>query len=142
MSLNASVEDLKCDCGKTFKNKAGLGAHRRFAHGLTGASGIRPPLGVPGEGKPEKEEAPSSKVSFTSPKSAALRIVVKPSYWTQVQTPGGTKAMVIQGKTAEFLDGRYITDDLEIIDYLENKYKDDRYPILSDRKMRGMGKGL
>jgi len=133
------------ECGRECKNAASRGSHRRFAHKVIGTARI-PRVGDLGSSPPPEasrgEGVRPSSVTFRSPMSAALRIVVAPSYWTEVVTPAGNKRVVVPGKTAEFQNGLFKTADPEIIDYLENKYKDDRYPIFSDSKLREMGKGL
>ncbi len=70
--------------------------------------------------------------------SSGLRIVVVPTREVRMDTPAGIIHERVQGKTVEFLNGLYTTDDPEIIDFLEHKYKDERFPVFSDMKLRGL----
>lgn len=124
----------KCEqCNKEFKNNAGLGAHNRLKHGITkaGKEVVSPVAPAVNPSKPPSES--KGRVRFTSPRSPELGIVVKPTEWMVMQIPGGSKPMQIKGKRADFVAGVFETDDAEIIDYLENVYKDDRWPIFSHR---------
>jgi hypothetical protein len=71
-----------------------------------------------------------------------LRIVIRPQYWVKTETPAGIQQVLSEGKVAEFREGIFVTEDPEIIDFLENKYKDGRYPVLSLAKIRAFGRGL
>lgn len=128
---------LTCDvCGKELKNMAGLKMHMRLKHGEEMAPvSSRPPLSEQGE--PSEKGAPS-KIMFHSPMSSELRIVVKRTDQVRVVTPAGIIHERVPGKTVEFRQGLYYTDDPEIIDFLENKYKDERFPVYSDRKLQGI----
>lgn len=77
--------------------------------------------------------APPTKVRFLSPKSPGLTVVVSPEHWGTVKTPVGDKMMLAKGKSATFVNGVFETNDPEIIEYLEEVYKDPRFPVLSSR---------
>jgi len=133
------LEELTCEaCGKKCKGLAGLMAHKRLNHKDMGAATTCPPVAAPGEGT----QIVPSQVTFRSPKSTDLRIVIKPSYWVKTETPAGIVQVLSEGKAANFHMGVFTTDDPEIIDFLENKYKDSRFPIFSLARLQAMGKSL
>jgi hypothetical protein len=141
MTRNRTPEALTCGaCGGVYKGLGALNAHKFYKHKVSGAATTCPPVAAPGEGA--LPEAPSLKVSFRSPKAGDLRIVIRPQYWIKTETPAGTQQVLSEGKVAEFREGIFITEDPEIIDFLENKYKDGRYPVLSLAKIRAFGRGL
>jgi hypothetical protein len=136
--MNYPKRIISCPvCGKECKGRTGLSAHTRFVH-----ASPRPPLAVETapEAVQEGASAPSSprEEIFVSPMSAMLRVVVKPSTQTHMVTPTGILSTRAEGKVAEFRDGVLITKDPEIIDFLENHYRDDRYPVYSKRRMDGL----
>ena len=140
MTRNRTPEALTCEiCEKVYKGLGALNAHKFYKHKGLGVATTCPPVATPGEGV---QVAPSSRVSFRSPKSSDLRIVIKPSYWVRTETPAGIVQVLSEGKAAQFHMGVFTTEDLEIIDFLENKYKDDRFPVLSLAKIRSFGRGL
>jgi len=140
MTRNRTLEALTCDaCGKVYKGLGALNAHKFYKHKGLGGATTCPPVSPPGEGV---KVAPSSKVVFRSPKSSDLRIVIKPSYWVRTETPAGIVQVLSEGKAAEFHNGVFTTEDPEMIDFLENKYKDGRFPVFSLAKIREFGRGL
>jgi len=137
--MKKKLDELTCEaCGKKCKGLAGLMAHKRLNHKDMGAATTCPPVAAPGEGT----QIVPSQVTFRSPRASDLRIVLKPSYWVKTETPAGIVQQLSEGKVAQFRMGVFATDDPEIIDFLENRYKDDRYPIFSLAKIREMGRGL
>lgn len=80
----------------------------------------------------------SEEVKFVSPRRLSMTVVVVPDQWREIQTPVGAKMVQATGKTIQFLNGIYKTSDPEVIEYLESKYNDSRFPILSDRQMKSM----
>jgi hypothetical protein len=131
-------------CGGEFKNEHGLKIHvARICQRVS--SPPHPEVVV-------EEVAASSiptKVRFVSPKSPSLRIVVKPRERTQVLNPGtggvpSVQSYLTPGKVAEFQDGQFSTDDVEIIDYLEETYaknpSNSMFPIYSQRIMKNLVK--
>lgn len=136
-------------CGKEVKTKLALAGHKRTHNKNENKEGIeiaasspRPPLTQPGPGEETLSVNPDGSpafVTFRSPMSSGLRIVIKPSMWTTLETPAGTVKQVVPGKTVEFLNGIFKTNDPDVIDFLENRYKSDRYPIFSDSNLRKMG---
>lgn len=146
MTGERTSEGLTCEvCGKVLKNKAGYQAHMSLKHKKRcefGSAATRPPAAEPGGEAPSPGLLPSNFVKFRSPRAASLRVVVRPTYVVPRDTPAGTVWVRSEGKTAEFQNGILITDDQEIIDHLESKYKDDRFPILSDTKLREFARGL
>lgn len=73
--------------------------------------------------------------TFYSPKALSMVITVRPEYWGVRTTPSGDISQKVEGKYVQFEGGRFVTDDVEIIDYIENRYKDPRFPILSDKQV-------
>lgn len=73
-----------------------------------------------------------SKVRFFSPKSGGLSIVIEPKEWMVVRTPAGERTIQSPGKTAQFENNIFLTDDPEIIEYLTNTYSDRRFPIVRE----------
>lgn len=131
-------ELLKCNvCGKQCKSIGGLGSHMRTHKNEIAAQGTCPPPEQPGEGK----AAPPLVRTYRSPRNRLLRVVVKPAYWGKQHTPAGDITVKFPGKTAEFIDGKLTTSDPEVIAALD-KYKDPRYPIVSDDEIREMRKCL
>jgi hypothetical protein len=129
-------EELTCDvegCGKVCKGPAALGAHKRYAHKVRKS----PPL--TDRAAPAEEVGATSSVTFRSPRNPELRVVITRTDRMLIPTPAGTIQELRQGKTAEFREGLFTTDDPEIINYLENRYHDARYPILSQRVISRMG---
>ena len=137
---------VKCDlCPFEAKNASGASMHRAKKHAETLISaaasaiedlGVTLPVLKPVEAgfTPKKDDS----VSFTSPKALYQTIIVVPDQWKEVTTPVGGKLVQVPGKTVQFEAGLYRTSDLEIIDYLENKYDDPRRPIFSSRQMHAM----
>lgn len=133
-----------CDiCRKEFKSNAGLGAHNYQKHGVKRSlDTVEVPVMpeavsqvAPAISPTKASSAGKGRVRFTSPRSPELGVVVVPIEWMVMQVPGGTKAMQTKGKRVDFKNGVYETDDPEIINYLENVYKDDRWPIFSQSKL-------
>lgn len=125
-------------CGKEFKGLGAMKAHVFYKHKGLGGGTTCPPVS-PSEGE---VSASPSKVMFRSPKAFGLRLVLKPSYWSRVETPAGMQQIMVQGKVIEFREGVLETDDPEVIDYLENKYSSGRYPVISPRQLQRKGRGL
>lgn len=131
-------------CGGEFKNEHGLKVHvGRYCKGVS-----RPPHPV---AVAEGASAPSVSrtVRFVSPKSANLRVVIKPTAWERVLSPGAAGQQVIQtvqieGKAAQFVDGLFTTEDPVIIEYLENVYskkpENAMFPIYSQKIMADLVK--
>jgi len=141
MTRNRTLEALTCEiCEKVYKGLGALNAHKFYKHKGLGGATTCPPVSPPGEGV--LPETPSLKVAFRSPKSADLRIVIKPSYWVKTETPAGIVQVLSKGLVADFHNGVFTTEDQEIIDFLENKYKDGRFPIFSLARIRAMGRSL
>lgn len=103
-------------CGGQFKN---LGVHAK-KHGVVEPSSAT-------------AVTPSK---FLSPRSRDLCVVIKPIEWTMVATPAGSRQMQTAGKKVQFVNGEVTTSDPEIIEFLEETYKDARFPIISCRKMQ------
>lgn len=124
------MNSFKCPlCSRTVKN---LQLHIDRYH----------PEGVPldeAKGSENSSSAPAptstSKVKFFSPRSAELRVVVAPTRRGFVQTPQGSMDTVFMGKSAQFMNGEYETDDPEIIEHLTSKYNDRRYPVVNLTKV-------
>jgi hypothetical protein len=141
MTRNRTLEALTCDaCGKVYKGLGALNAHKFYKHKVLGAATTCPPVAAPEEGV--LPQAPSSKVVFRSPMASDLRIVIKPSYWVKTETPAGIVQVLSEGKAAEFRNGVFMTEDPEIIDFLENKYENGRYPVFSLSKIQRIGRGF
>lgn len=89
---------------------------------------------VNGTGTPSEvpEEPISKDIRFFSPKSGSLNIVVEPKEWMVVKTPAGERTIQSPGKTAQFMNNIFTTEDPEIIEYLTNTYADRRFPIVRD----------
>jgi hypothetical protein len=142
---------MNCNkCGKIFKDNRGVAVHIANCKG-TGAE-TSPPSAPQEEGISESplpitpEEAKEAKfVTFRSPRIKSLRIVVVPSMNRVIETPTGNYVTRVDGKTAEFVDGIYRTNDPEIIEcltkYSANK-KNARYPVISDIDIERMRKTL
>lgn len=106
-------------CGKQFKN---LGVHMR-KH-TSGNSSSAPTAS-------ENEMHPTRKsITFVSPASRELRVVIKPVRQGFITTQGGTSAVMLDGLTVQFRDGSLTTDDPAVIDYLKNVYSDKKFPII------------
>lgn len=131
---------FRCEaCGKEFKSNAGLGGHKRFCKEFaTGET--RPPSPVQEEGA-TMPPSPNKVMEYRSPKIRDLRIIVRPSFYNTINTPTGSRTMLVPGKTVEFKDGSYKTDDPEIIEFLSH-YSNSKFPIISMETIREMGKSL
>ena len=84
---------------------------------------VKPTLTVPEEPK---------KVRFFSPKSGGINIVIEPKEWLVTRTPAGDRTIQSPGKSAQFENNIFITDDPVIIEFLTHKYKDRRFPIVRE----------
>ncbi len=114
----------KCEqCGGEFKN---LGAHlRSHTAGKTA-----------GELLSSAPAGPTSKrLRFLSVRSPSMRLVVKPTTWEFVSTPTGSRSVQVTGKAVEFVNGVFETDDPELIEFLEHKYNDSRFPVISANQL-------
>mgnify|MGYP003145369324 CR=1 FL=1 len=76
---------------------------------------------------PKKKEGA---VTFYSPRAKEQTVVVEPQEWLTTRTPAGDRTIQSPGKTAQFSNGMFITDDPDIIEYLTNVYSDKRHPIV------------
>ena len=125
-----------CDiCGKETRTPASLGAHKRYKHGSGEAC---PPL-APAVGEvnpPLQHEKVLETITFRSPKSSELRIIIKPSRNFKLETPNGVILDTVAGKMAEFRMGLFSTNDPEIIHFLEYKYNDPKFPVYSNRTLK------
>jgi hypothetical protein len=121
----------KCEiCGGEFKN---LGAHRRsHADGKTAGELLSSAPSGP-------TPAPPEKVRFVSSRSPSMKVVIKPTQWEFAATPTGSRPVQVPGKSVQFKNGVLETNDPEVIDYLESRYNDSRFPIISGRQV---AKGL
>lgn len=109
-------------CGKSVKY---YGAHVRKAHPsgeLLSSAPSAPEGGVP------------LSVRFLSTRAPSLFLVIKPTQYRVISTPAGEQPILVEGKSVQFQNGEFETDDPEIIRYLEEKYTDQRFPIISMRK--------
>lgn len=134
-------------CPKEFKNQGGLNLHMRshrvlpkIEDVLAAVESRAVPLDSPILSKPPTGP---EQVTFYSPIRPYLNIVVRPEMKGTKQIPssnGGTIDIIdiVPGITVEFDAGKYFTSDPVIIDYLENKYANQRFPIMSSRQMRAM----
>lgn len=124
------MNSFKCPlCSRTVKNLQ-LHIDRYHPEGVDEAKGPEnsssAPVPIP---------APKGRVKFFSPRSAELRVVVAPTRRGFVQTPQGSMDTVFMGKSAQFMNGEYETDDPEIIEHLTSKYNDRRYPVVNLTKV-------
>ena len=71
-------------------------------------------------------------VRFFSPRSNGLSVVVQPKEWYTQQTPSGSRTIQSEGKTAQFKNSIFVTEDPEIIEYLSHTYKDRRFPVVRE----------
>jgi hypothetical protein len=78
---------------------------------------------------PPKE---SIKVRFFSPRASGLNIIVHAKEWFTQQTPSGSRTIQSKGKSAQFVNSLFNTEDPDIIEYLTNTYKDKRFPVVRD----------
>ena len=141
------MEVICSTCARTFKNQGGLNLHGRshqktllpkIDRDLTStvADFDTPALALQSAliGKKTLDE-----VVFYSVKRPSMLVIVRPSQWKEVETgPNSTKLIQTEGLEAQFEAGQFKTDNPEIIAYLETKYQDPRFPILSQRQMREM----
>jgi hypothetical protein len=136
------MNKVKCDiCGRTYDTR-GLAIHKKkHLSGKIDAQGTCPPPEHPRGEMAKATPLPSKTVTYRSPRVRSLRVIIKPSFWTQVNTPQGSHVIKVEGKVAEFKDGRFTTDDPEIIEVL-NKYSNRRFPVISEDAIREMGKCL
>jgi hypothetical protein len=74
----------------------------------------------------------TSKVRFFSPRSNGLNIVVQAKEWFTQQTPGGSRTIQSEGKTAQFVNSIFVTEDTDIINYLTDTYNDKRFPVVRE----------
>lgn len=134
---------IKCElCNREFKDNRGIRLHK-----CVGAD-TRPPTASAPEG--EAKVSPSVKkdgryVIYRSPRVRDLRIVVTPSFNKIIDGPAGSYITRVQGKTAEFRDGVFRTNDPEIIEYLNQysqKKENGRYPIISMDEIEKMRERL
>lgn len=135
---------IKCDkCEREFKDGRGMRLHK-----CVGAEQRPPAAPAPvGEAKEASPIVESKRrmVVFRSPRVRDLRIVITPSFNKIIEGPAGSYITRVAGKTAEFRDGIFRTDDPEIIEYLSKyseKRENGRYPIISTIDMENMKKCL
>lgn len=147
------VVGIKCPqgCGREFKNQGGVNLHLK-SHRPKEVKLVAKAIQVPDPVAPITEgDETQPLVVFYSPRSVGLTVVVIPERWVMLQTPAGLIPAPSEGKSAEFNQGKYTTDDPEIIACLEGDlkalralgssakpYLDHRFPILSDRQMKAM----
>jgi hypothetical protein len=93
------------------------------------------------KGGPSSPPAPTLREKFLSPRSPQLKIVIRPIEWIQIATPAGTRGQQAPGKSVEFINGSLITDDPEVIDFLKNKYRDNRFPVFCSSTLLGADNG-
>lgn len=108
-------------CGGVY---ARLNAHIKRQH--TGVA----LAGVAGE-QVNSSSAPAPLTKFFSPRSAELRVVVKPRHRGFMVTPQGQVDIVHEGKSAQFVNGEFETTDPDIINHLTKVYRDPRYPVVN-----------
>lgn len=140
---------LNCEvCNKEVKNQGGLNLHMRSHLPKTTTGAVELPRISPVNSTPTVTaplptptvvSCEPKKVTFYSVKRPSMQVVVVADRWRIFKTHDGAEQLIqVQGKTVTFEMGQYVTDDLEIINYLENVYKDARFPILSSRQMAAM----
>jgi hypothetical protein len=144
---------VKCPkCDKEFKNQGGVNLHARKAHPISDVSGPASKAVTEGSAVTTGASAPvQAEVTFYCPRPLYQTVVVIPEQWYTIEGPAGNKQETVDGVYATFDNGRFTTDDPEIIDYLENPnhtckyhtgskrkggYNDARFPIHSERKIR------
>jgi hypothetical protein len=133
------MSDFRCEtCGKEFRNNAGLGGHKKFCKGIAEGE-TRPPSPIQQEEGAQGSPLLKRIVEYRSPKIRGLRIIVRPSFYNTVNTPTGSRTMLVPGKVVEFRDGVFKTDDPEIIEFLSH-YSNPKFPVLSVDDMKDMGR--
>lgn len=151
-----AVKTYACkDCGRIFKNAGGVNLHARKAHpAVDSAKSAASPITTSTVSQSERPAqrpvaAFPEEVTFYCPRPLYQTVVVIPEQWYNVEGPAGSKQEKTEGKLAEFDNGKFVTDDPEIIDYLENVnhrceyhtgkrrggYSDFQFPIHSARKI-------
>lgn len=122
-------------CNYAGKNQGALNLHtRKHTRKAMPKVGEVTPL-KPVQEAQSSEQVTSSTRVFYSPKALSMVITVRPEYWGVKTTPSGDISQKVEGKYVQFEGGRFATEDPEIITYIETKYKDPRFPILSDRQI-------
>lgn len=130
---NELTEKKKCSvCGKSFKN---VGAHIKRSH--PAAYGAK--LKSEGNSSSAPSAAPAQPEvglqRFVSSRAPYLTVVVEPERQGFINTAAGSMHTTLPGIKIQFTNGIFETDDPKLIDYLENKYKDRRYPVTNVTKL-------
>src|SRR5262245_40706318 len=139
-------------CRRAFKSVAIKRQHDGFKH--VAPAGADTPAPTP-EPAAKSSALPPGSVLFLSPRAHSMRMILPnhASTWQTIDSPTGKMVIQTQGVEIQFERGQFITDDPRIIAYLEGDietcrklhvtdrgrpvvYKDDRFPILSQRNLR------
>jgi hypothetical protein len=130
-------------CHMRFKN---LEAHLAKRHSLFIGSGASPAAQQGNSSSAQAGASPQpsveGKVIFVSAMSPGLTVVIRPESRGFINTAAGSISAVLPGLRVHFNKGILETSDPEVINYLDNIYKDNRFPITNLTKQKLLAQAI
>ena len=115
----------KCDvCGRLYRD---VEKHKSRQHAALHQQSV-------GKESGNSSSVPAPLTKFISSRSPGLTVIIRPTRRGFINTSGGSMETMIDGKSVNFINGILETNDPEVIDYLNTKYRDRRYPVVNMSK--------